>query len=351
MSQLCIAIVFAGALVCLLASILLFLRRKSGERARLLLAVIVFFSVFNYIPRFIALCNGDIPEFVVSVKMLLQAIFMVNAYVMYAVEVVSPGWLSFRRVLKLYSFWILLLAIYLVSLAAGIKYLQYSSVIEMLAYAGRFEVWFRLVLCILIFIPALFVFFVRRTRIYNNSNHVWIIKYTITLVVNIIAYTLVLLFNNAIVHTLYYYISVGCSLYIVYMELFDRLIISAGSLIEEVAGIKGHKEGSLIEQLDSYIANHQAWRDPDFSLNMLAAELCTNRTTLSKALRENGYGSYTNYINKLRIEDFLSQAKSGKYSNFQESFFIAGFRSRSTAFRNCRQYAGMTPSEYFQKRE
>ncbi|MPM15432.1 hypothetical protein SDC9_61803 [bioreactor metagenome] len=169
--------------------------------------------------------------------------------------------------------------------------------------------------------------------------------------VNIIAYILVLLFNNTIVHTLYYYISVGCSLYIVYMELFDRLIVSSGSLTAEVAGIKGHKDGSLIEKLDSYMANHQAWRDPDLSLNMLAAELCTNRTTLSKVLREYGYGSYTNYINKLRIEDFLTQAESGNYANFQESFFIAGFRSRSTAFRNFRQYAGMTPSEYFQKRE
>lgn len=351
MSQLYIATVFAGALVCLLASVLLFLRRNSGERSRLILAVIVFFSVFNYIPRFIALYNGETPEFVVTVKMLLQAIFMVNAYVMYAVEVVSPGWLSFRRILKLYSFWVLLLAIYLVSLAAGVKYSQYGSVIEMFNQVYRFEVWFRLVLCILIFMPALFLFFVRRIRIYNNTNHIWVIKYTITLVVNIIAYILVLLFNNTIVHTLYYYISVGCSLYIVYMELFDRLIVSSGSLTAEVAGIKGYKDGSLIEKLDSYMANHQAWRDPDLSLNMLAAELCTNRTTLSKVLREYGYGSYTNYINKLRIEDFLTQAESGNYANFQESFFIAGFRSRSTAFRNFRQYAGMTPSEYFQKRE
>ena len=62
MQYLYIATIFAGALVCLLASILLFVRRKGGERSRVILAVIVLFSVFNYIPRFIALCYGEEPE-------------------------------------------------------------------------------------------------------------------------------------------------------------------------------------------------------------------------------------------------------------------------------------------------
>lgn len=110
-----IATIFAGALVCLLASLLLFARRKAGERSRVILAIIVLFSVFNYIPRFIALCNGIVPEFAVSAKLLLVANFMVISYIMYPIEVISPGWLNFRRVLKLYSIWIVLLLIYLCS--------------------------------------------------------------------------------------------------------------------------------------------------------------------------------------------------------------------------------------------
>ena len=82
MQHLYIATVFAGALVCLLASLLLFARCKSGERSRIILAVIVSFSVYNYITRFIALSNGYVPEIVVSAKLLLQAIFMVICYVM-----------------------------------------------------------------------------------------------------------------------------------------------------------------------------------------------------------------------------------------------------------------------------
>jgi AraC-like DNA-binding protein len=110
------------------------------------------------------------------------------------------------------------------------------------------------------------------------------------------------------------------------------------------------KNAILIQRLDTYIKNNNAWRDPDLSLNALAAELCTNRTTLAQAMRENGYENYTNYINRLRIDDFLQQMKTGESENFQEAFFFVGFRSRGTALRNFRQYTGMTPSEYFQKK-
>ena len=85
------ATVFAGALVCLLASLLLFARRKGCERSRVILSIIVLFSVFNYIPRFIALFNGHEPEFVVSTKLLLVANFMIVSYIMYPIEVISPG--------------------------------------------------------------------------------------------------------------------------------------------------------------------------------------------------------------------------------------------------------------------
>ncbi|HHV86126.1 MAG TPA: AraC family transcriptional regulator [Petrimonas sp.] len=372
MQYLYIATVFAGALVCLLASLLLFVRRKTGERSRVILAVIVFFSVYNYITRFIALCQGDVPEFVVSAKMLLQANFMVIAYIVYPIEVILPGWLNFRRIVKLYAPWLFLLCIYLISLWTGVQYTPYRSLLEMFAHADRFEVWFRLVLSLLIFSPGLVVFFIHRTRHFRNSDHVWMRKYLLTFSVNVFAYILVLMFNHPILHVLYYYVSVGCSLFIVYMELFDRLIgkpiatttigekntqqekIATGaadvSLPFEKYAIE-QKNAVLVNRLETYMKENSAWRDPDLSLNTLASELFTNRTTLAQAMRENGYENYTHYINRLRIDDFVQQIESEQSENFQEAFFAAGFRSRGTALRNFRQFAGMTPSEYFQKKD
>lgn len=371
MQHLYIATVFAGALVCLLVSLLLLLRRKSGERSRVILSVIVSFSVLNYITRFIALSNGDVPEFVVSAKLLVVANFMVISYIMYPLEVISPGWLNFRRIMKLYSPWLFLLCIYLITLWVGVEYTPYSSLIEMFAHADRFEVWFRFLLSLFMFSPILFIFYIYRTKLYHNSDRVWINKYIITFLLNVVAYILVLVLNDQIIHTLYYYVSVGCSLYIVYLELFDRLIgkttvtttienksnpvekiVTAdvdSSLIYEKSVIEQRK-AALIKRLDTYMKKNNVWRDPDLSLTTLASELFTNRTTLAQAMRENGYESYTNYINKLRIDDFLQQIESGQSVNFQEAFFFVGFRSRATALRNFRQFKGMSPSEYFQKK-
>lgn len=371
MQYLYIATIFAGAVVCLLASILLFTRRKTGQRSRVILAIIVFFSVVNYIPRFITLCKGETPDFVVSAKMLLVANFMVLSYIMYPIEVINPGWLNFWRILKLYAFWLILLSVYLITSWTGMQYTPYSSLLDMLAHATQFEIWLWYVLCLLIFTPGLFIFFIHRTRPYNNTDHIWLRKYAVTFFINILAYILILVFNHPILRTIYYYVSVGCSLYIVYIELFDRLIGKSilkanieekNTLCKEVSPEKEtsflhsgkyvieQKNAALVERLDRYMKKESAWRDPYLSLNVLASALFTNRTTLTQVMHDNGYENYTNYINRLRIKDFLEQIESGQSTNFQEAFYLVGFRSRNTALRNFRQFTGMTPSEYFQKK-
>jgi len=181
---------------------------------------------------------------------------------------------------------------------------------------------------------------------------------------------MVLVLNNPTLNILYYYISVGCSLYIAYMELFDRLLRKSmvGNYenkinLQEVVITEDEKTSpafngfiiepknlALVERLHAYMKENSAWRDPDLTLNRLASELFTNRTTLAQIMRESGYENYTNYINRLRINDFLQQIKSGESTNFQEAFFFVGFRSRSTALRNFRQFTGKTPSEYFKNK-
>lgn len=366
-----IATVFAGAFVLLLASLLLLLRRHSGERSRVILAFIVFFSVINYITRFIDLVNGNDPEFVVSPKLLLVANFMVFSYILYPLEVISPQWLNFRRIIKLYSVCLGLTGVYLISSWAGVVFTPYDSLVEMFPYSYRFEVWFRLLLSLVMFTPLLFVYYLYRTGLYHNSDHIWIKKYVITFLINVFAYILVLMYDNGLLHTLYYYVSVGCSLYIAYFELFDRLIVKSNvtgsvdtksiqpekmpaditdSALLNAKSDTEQRNAVLIKRLDTYMQNNNAWRNPDLTLNTLAAELFTNRTTLAQVLRENGYENYTNYIKKLRIDDFLQQIESGQSANFQEAFFFAGYRSRATAFRNFQQLTGLSPSEYFQKK-
>lgn len=369
MHNLYLATTFAGALVCLLASLLLFSRRKEGKRSRTILAFIILFSVANYIPRFIALSSGEKPEVVVSAPMLLLAIFMLSSYIIYPVEVISPGWLNFKRLVRVYLPLLGLSGIYFLSVWAGVEYSVQHSIPGMLKFVGQFEVLFRLLLFVILFLPSFFIFFIPDAWKSNDVSNAWIRKYSLIISVNIIAYVMVLVFNNLIVHTLYYYISVGCSLMIAYMDLFyfrtgkakpetiraeeqsyfykDHKRITEISSFGDQTAIRTRNE-ILNEQLGKYMQETCAWRNPDLSLNTLAAALYTNRTTLAQVIQDNGNISYTSYINRLRIDDFIRQIASNQSTNFQDAFYFAGFRSRATALRNFRKITGMIPSEYFQ---
>lgn len=358
MQSLYLATTLAAAVACLLTSLLIFARRKSGERSRIILACIVFFSVGNYMTRFLALCHGEDPKLLISVPMLLLAIFMVISYIMYPIEVISPGYLNFRRIVKLYSPWLVLALVYCICLQAGIIFKPYHSLFEMLPEVTEFQVWFRLLLSMLVFAPVLFIFTIPYTRRYNNTNRTWILKYTITFTVNILAYMIVLSFDTLIIKTVYYYVSAGCSIYIAYMELFERLIeqrsLSTGNIDvpspdnpSAPAETLSVRRNSLCEKITLHMKLTCDYRDPDISLNMLAASLCTNRTTLSCALHELGYVSFSAYINSLRIEEFIQRVRSKESTNYQDIFYDVGFRSRATALRNFKQYTGKTPSEYF----
>lgn len=97
--------------------------------------------------------------------------------------------------------------------------------------------------------------------------------------------------------------------------------------------------------------SQQAWRNPDLSAKELIRELYTNRNSLREAMQQNGYRSYTSYVNSKRIEDFIhtiEQQEGG--SNYLLSFFDVGFRSKTTAFRNFKDITGMIPSDYFQSK-
>jgi len=348
---------FAATIACVLTCLLLLARRKSGERSRVILAGILLLLASSYIPRFIALSHGEEPRLVLSVPILLVANFLMISYMMYPIEVISPGYLNFRRILKFYSPWLLLVGLYGFLLQLGVTFPPYHSLFDMLPQLTLFHVWFRFLLAMLMFAPLSFIFFVPYTRRYNNTNKAWILRYTFCIVFNISVYMFLLIFDLLIIKILYYFVTVGCSIYIAYMELFERLIeqVQVSVVVPDVTTINGlgytetlpAKPNPLCERIILHMNRTCDYRDPDISLNMLAAWLGTNRTTLSNALRELGYTSFNNYINTLRIKDFIQRIESKESANYQNAFYDAGFRSRATALRNFKQYTGKTPSEYF----
>ncbi len=362
--------IFMAAWMYLAMALLLFLQRKEGERSRVILAGLVMVSVLNYSTRIASLLQGEMPALVVSAPMLIVGLFMVISYIIYPVEVISPGWITWKRLLRMYSPIGVLVVVYWVSVQCGATYEPYDNLIDMLGHLDEFGVWFRLLLSLLVFMPILFILFPTYTRKYNNTDRHWIRRYIGVFIVNNLAYIVVLACDSIYVKAGYYFVSVGCEAYIVYLELFVRLIdrrveempatLPATPTMEEVkekelpaepSASTALKYASLYTALEEYMHKEQAWRDPDLTLQQLAVLLGSNRTDLSYAIREQGYDNYTAYINRLRMDDFMRLARQCPMASYQELFFEAGYRSKTTALRNFRQYYGCTPTEYFQRYE
>lgn len=375
--------VFAAAVVFVLIGLLLFLQRSRGERSRTILAGITFLSAVNYI-RLIAVFQFDNSSgggSVMQVPFLLIGIFVIAIYLVYPIEVISPGWLNWKRLLKIYTPFLGLLLFYRLTLWAGVDYISYQTFGEMMANVWSFQVIFRIVLALLIFLPVLLIYYVPYTRRYSNTDHKWINGYVMAVAINMIAYLLVNLIDTFLSCSLYVAVSVLCSLYITYQELYVRLIRQpidieptedyllepqnepepqADSDFEPesesepesepyMQQVPKARETELFERLEQYMNNTQAWQNPDLSVDKLISVLYTNRTSLLKVIQLHGYSGYTSYVNGKRVAEFIQIINRQKSFNYQQAFFDAGFRSKTTAQRNFKVITGMTPSEYFQK--
>lgn len=230
-----------------------------------------------------------------------------------------------------------------------------------MADIGSFQVIFRIVLALLIFLPAVLLYYVPYTRRYNNTNHTWMRGYVVVANINVAAYLYANINDTFLVCIIYIFISLMCSLYFTYQELFVRLIrqpieepqliVEAGQEQESLPKTTPTREADLFERLEKYMNSKKAWCDPVLSAEKLTSLLYTNRTTLSKAIQQHGYDSYTDYVNGRRVEEFIKIVYATPGCNYLQVFFDVGFRSKSTALRNFKEITGMTPSEYFLQRQ
>ena len=359
-----LATVYTALVVMFLSSATLFAFRKSGDRSRLILCGIIFISVFNYIPRLVAIMNGTVTAPVMSVPMLSLALFMIISYTIYPIEVVSPGWINFKRLLLLYSPVAVIFIFYWLTLTLGVTYPKYSSIIQLIPNFHHFDAGFRIFICVILCLPIFLIFYIPYTRKYSNTDRIWIRVYVISGIVDVLSYLLVLTYHTMIVSILYFHFTIALTVLRVYMELIYRIVAkkessetimtpnieennAIGKAIADAQETPTYDDNNLYIRLQRYMMDNQAWRNPNMSLSMLTEEMGTNRTTLAKAVRENGIESISFYINKLRISDFISLMKNDSKMSIKEAFFICGYRSRTTALRNFRQMTGTIPSDYF----
>ncbi|CAD0225855.1 AraC-like DNA-binding protein [Chryseobacterium sp. JV274] len=104
----------------------------------------------------------------------------------------------------------------------------------------------------------------------------------------------------------------------------------------------------LFEKIELVMREKQLYKDVNFNISKLSAEMDINSSYISKSIRVKGYPNFNNYLNMHRIEcvkRLLTENDIEKVT-LMYIYTEAGFSNQSTFNRVFKQMEGITPSEY-----
>ena len=119
---------------------------------------------------------------------------------------------------------------------------------------------------------------------------------------------------------------------------------------------KGNKldessKSEYMQRLDDYLKHQKQYLDPEISLEKVANDISVNPRLLSQLVNESCKRNFKGFINDLRIEECvrLFSEDVNNEKTIQETFYMAGFSSRSVFNELFKSQTGLTPKEFREK--
>jgi AraC-like DNA-binding protein len=105
----------------------------------------------------------------------------------------------------------------------------------------------------------------------------------------------------------------------------------------------------IAERIEELMSRDRLYLQPDLTLQQLAQHLQTSTVAVSAAINQTFHLNFNDYINSLRIENFISLYKDDKNSRFTllSLALDSGFNSKATFNRAFKKIKGCSPKEYF----
>ena len=240
------------------------------------------------------------------------------------------------------------LAIFLIGMHTGIEYTTLNTYSDIWQNIAKPDVLFRFFAVIVMLVYAFALFFVPYDWRNSSADRKFIFTYSLGYF-SIGLLLFVILMSHLIIFQLLH--QLACLIlffWSVWYELKERLPVPA----EGEFGVDTNNPYEVIDKLwveiTRLLVEQQGWRNPDLSLQSLSEELASNRTYIGEAFKKFAGCTFSEYVAKRRIEYVVSELKRNPQWNLQRLFSSAGFRQRSTAYRNFQKIMGVTPTEYLE---
>lgn len=272
---------------------------------------------------------------------------------LYPISSVQEEWLTSRHAFFLFLPTAVLAVLYLFFQGRWTPLYSWADIVENL---GKADVLIRAVAQLLV-LPYCFIPFVVPYN-YNRSSASarWINTYSFYLLGMGLAHVMTMFTGYPALMVMVSLLSALFYLFAAHYEMEVRLYPAA----------EGHPAGSesrtrkteepeeslpveeeIWERVCRVMDEQQAWKDPNLTLIGMARLCATNTTYLLRAIREHTDGAgFKELLNSKRVAAVAAQIKDNPDTDVQTAFFNAGFRSRTTAWRNFKEITGMSPAEF-----
>lgn len=274
----------------------------------------------------------------------------------YPIEILRPRWLNWQRSLLLLSPWIVLSAI-LVFCPLYVRPLYH--ICQIANYIHEPGVWLRVLLSV-IFIPyGAWLFLMQHNWRNTNAPLVWvhtIVAITLCMTVTYFASRGLRLFWANIAHEVLY---IGLTLLVLYVEIVVRLNvrrseISGDDHASPIAVLNLSEDSTkpldavseISRRIQLALNQPDIWQNPELTQDDMIHLLHTNKRQLTMAIKQLGYDSYPDMINRRRVTYIQEQLQTDPTQNLQDLFYDAGYRSRTSAWRNFTAITSCSPSDF-----
>lgn len=346
------------------AGIMFAKHRQQNDRSRLFIA---FFFLMSALGSFgeiaIALLAPNYSDgfLLMDSTIILCGFAIFFLLLLYPIEMLRPNWLDWRRTLTILSPWLLLAALLVVLHYFTIRPLH--SIDDIFLYINEPDVILRVILTF-IFLPYGIWLLCLPYNWENSSAPLPWLRLVIAIIfcmtITYFASRGLRFFWAHIAHEVFY-ILLTCI--ILYMELAIRLRVPDNKISsdytpptipltfakkEEICDTSS--PDIVVIRLRQALDDAKIWKNPDLTQEEVLQLIGTNRTYLLRTIKQIGYNNYSDMLNRYRVEYIRTQLQSNPSQNLQNIFYEAGYRSRTSAWRNFTAITGCSPADFCQKK-
>ncbi len=343
---------FTHGLCCMfffLASIYLLGEKRIPRLQKVLGGVVVFWFILEVKDLF--LYSSSVARDSYSFTLLIMIdMLAVPACSFYLLELLSSGWINWKRIFFLEALFIL----------CAIGYAIAPSELWLWAIEGYAAFYSFVIIVILCFAVKRYNLYVHENYSYTEHLNVrWLRQVTILMFICLSIWLYSCLYSSWMADVIYYFSSILLWACILYYSKSQETVPIAGNMevrnlfSEELPILKEEdvvlNEG-LPQALQKVLEEDELYLDSKLTLSDLAAAIGTNRTYLSAYLNTYLHVSFYDYINSYRMEKvrrILSDPTCT--ATMSEIAETCGFNSLSTFRRNFVREHGVSFAEYRKK--